>query len=144
MCEVRRRLREAWASAGTSRVKGDAHTGLMSAEPVTAVDLPDDGDGQCWCCGTVERPDRMVHLGNHPEVHLCLRCAHFVHQQAWQIEDEVRGGPGAWAREGLRNVRAEVTRRGGTGTGSSAAGCAGWESTCPNNGEQSSRTAGWF
>ena len=100
MCEVRRRLREAWASAGTSRVKGDAHTGLMSAEPVTAVDVPDDGDGQCWCCGTVERPDRMVHLGNHPEVHLCLRCAHFVHQQAGQIEDEVRGGPGAWAREG--------------------------------------------
>ena len=97
--------------------EGHAHTGLMSAEPVTAVDVPDDGDDgdgddQCWCCGTVERPDRMVHLGNHPEVHLCLRCAHFVHQQAWQIEDEGRGGPGAWARDGFRNLRAEFTRRG--------------------------------
>jgi len=42
---VCRRLREAWASAGTSRVKGDAHTGLMSAEPVTAVDVPTTATG---------------------------------------------------------------------------------------------------
>lgn len=84
----------------------------MSAEPVAAVDLPDDGNVECWCCGTVDDPPRMVHLGNHPEVHLCLRCPHFVHQQAWEIEDEGRGGLAASARGGFRNLRAEVMRRG--------------------------------
>lgn len=91
---------------------GDAHTGLMSAEPVTAVDAPDDGNVRCWCCSTVEPPDRMVHLGDHPEVHLCLRCAHVVRQQAWQIEDEGRDGLRAWVRGGFRDLRAEVVRRG--------------------------------
>ena len=56
--------------------------------------------------------DRMVHLGNHPEVHLCLRCAHFVHQQAWEIEDQGKRGPAAFARDRFRNLRAEVMRRG--------------------------------
>ena len=85
----------------------------MSAEPVvTAVDSPEDGSVQCWCCDTVDAPDRMVHLGNHPEVHLCLRCAHFLHQRAWEIEDGGRRGPAVLARDGLRNVRAEVMRRG--------------------------------
>jgi hypothetical protein len=54
----------------------------------------------------------MVHLGNHPEVHLCLRCAHFVHQQAWAIEDEGKHGPTAFARDHLRDLRTEVIRRG--------------------------------
>ena len=54
----------------------------------------------------------MVHLGNHPEVHLCLRCAHFVHQQAWEIEDKEKRGPAALAREKLRGLRASVIRRG--------------------------------
>ncbi len=48
----------------------------------------------------------------HPEVHLCLGCAHFVHQQAWVIEDEGRRGPAAFARDRFRNLRAEVIRRG--------------------------------
>ncbi len=34
----------------------------------------------------------MVRLGNHPEVHLYLGCAHFVHQQAGRIEDEENPG----------------------------------------------------
>ncbi len=76
------------------------------------MDAADDGKVLCWCCSTVEIPDRMVHLGTHPEVHLCLQCAHFVHQQAWLIEDEGRGGPGAWVRDGFRSVRSEVVRRG--------------------------------
>lgn len=83
----------------------------MSAEPVTAIDLDDDG-AQCWCCGTVDVPDRMVHLGDHPEVHLCLGCAHFVHQRAWEIEDEGKRGPAALVRDRLRNLRAWVICRG--------------------------------
>ncbi len=87
--------------------------GHVSAEPViTAVDLHDDGSVQCWCCGCLDPPDRMVHLGQHPEVHLCLRCAHFVHQQAWQIEDEGKRGPAAFTRDRLRDLRVEVMRRG--------------------------------
>jgi len=54
----------------------------------------------------------MVHLGNHPEVHLCLRCAHFVHQRASAIEDEGRSGPAVRARQILRAAREEVVRRG--------------------------------
>ena len=83
----------------------------MSAEPIiTAIDLHDDGDVQCWCCDTRDALDRMVQLGNHQEVHLCLLCAHFVHQQAWEIEDEGKGGPAAFARDRFRNLRAEVIR----------------------------------
>ena len=90
-----------------------AHTEFMSAGPeITAVDLSDDGSVPCWCCDGIDAPARMVHLGNHPEVHLCLRCAHFVHQQAWKIEDKGKQGPAAHVRDQFRNVRAEVMRRG--------------------------------
>jgi len=85
----------------------------MSANPaITAVDVHDDRHVQCWCCDLRDAPERMVHLGSHPEVNLCLGCAHFVHQQAWQIEDEGKRGPAAFARDRFRNLRAEVMRRG--------------------------------
>jgi hypothetical protein len=85
----------------------------MSAETaVDPIDLPGGGSTPCWCCDTVDAPDRMVHLGNHPEVHLCLRCAHSVHKQAWEIEDEEKRGPAVLARERFRSVRAQVVRRG--------------------------------
>ena len=84
----------------------------MSAQPNTAIDLDDSGDVPCWCCDTIDAPERMVHLGNHPEVHLCVRCAHFVHQEAWRIEDESRSGPAAFARDKFRDLRAEVMGRG--------------------------------
>ena len=54
----------------------------------------------------------MVQLGDHPEVHLCVGCAHYVHQRAWQIEDEGRHGPAAFVRDQLRNLRAFAMRRG--------------------------------
>ena len=83
----------------------------MGAEPVTTADMS-DGTVTCWCCGISEDPSRSVHLGSHPEVHLCLLCAHFVHQRAWEIEDEGRRGPAAFARGRIRNLRGEVVRRG--------------------------------
>jgi hypothetical protein len=85
----------------------------MSAEPDTAPDLHDDGSRvHCWCCSSVDTPDRMVHLGDHPEVHLCPGCAHFVHQQAWEIDDAGKRGPAALVRDRFRNLRAAVIRRG--------------------------------
>lgn len=85
---------------------------MSDEQVVDPIDLSSDESIRCWCCDTADTPDRMVHLGNHPEVHLCLRCAHFVHQQAWEIEDQGKRGPAALARERLRSLRAGVVRRG--------------------------------
>ena len=91
-----------------------AHTECVSADPTTNAAADGDGEGGvgCWCCGATDLPSRMVQLGNHPEVYLCLRCAHFVHQQAWQIEDEVSSRPTALVRDRVRILRAVVIRRG--------------------------------
>lgn len=89
--------------------------GRMSEAPVTTVhphgETGPAGSVECWCCDTTDAPDHMVHLGAHPEVHLCLPCAHFVHQRAGEIEDEGRRNPAVVARNGVRNLRAEVIRR---------------------------------
>ena len=66
----------------------------------------------CWCCDCADTPDRMVRLSNHPEVQVCLRCAHVLHQRAWQIEDEDKRGPAVLVRARVRALRAAVVRRG--------------------------------
>src|SRR5207249_3782151 len=33
----------------------------------------------CWCCGSAYHEADLVRLGSHPEVGVCLRCAHFLH-----------------------------------------------------------------
>ncbi len=83
----------------------------MSADPVTSIDLPEDGSVHCWCCGTIDAPDRMVNLGDHPEVHLCLGCAHFVHHRAREIEGEGKQGPAA-VRGGTSTTALPGWRRG--------------------------------
>jgi len=71
----------------------------MSANRAGAQDA-DTSPSQCWCCGTTEEPTRLVHLGNHPEVGLCVRCAHSVSKWAWEIEDQAKTGPLAMAVTG--------------------------------------------
>jgi hypothetical protein len=66
----------------------------------------------CWCCGQRRLPADVVRLGNHPEVAVCLRCAHSLHKQARGREDEVRTSPAARLRDGLRAARSQVIRRG--------------------------------
>ena len=39
-----------------------------------------DGQVTCWCCGSSQSELSVVRLGDHPEVAVCLRCAHFLHQ----------------------------------------------------------------
>src|SRR4051794_29952293 len=68
--------------------------------------------GQRWCCGTVDGPSQMVHLGNHPEVALCRGCARWAAKQAWEIDDRSRGGPLVLARDRVRTVRQAVVHRG--------------------------------
>lgn len=54
----------------------------------------------------------MVHLGNHPEVALCVRCGRWAAKQAWEIEDRDRRGPMAEARDRFRKLRRAVVQRG--------------------------------
>jgi hypothetical protein len=60
------------------------------------------GDTDCWCCGQRYPNEQPVRLGSHPEVAVCLRCAHFLHQQAMQREDALRPSTASRLRDGLR------------------------------------------
>jgi hypothetical protein len=84
----------------------------MSLVARTAVEDAQPNRSECWCCGATADPGKMVRLGNHPEVALCLRCAHWAAKQAGEIEDRGRSGPLVVARERLRAARAGVVRRG--------------------------------
>jgi hypothetical protein len=66
----------------------------------------------CWCCDTPRPSGDLVRLGAHPEVAVCLRCAHSLHQQARAREDEWAPSPSARARGVLRAGRHAVVRRG--------------------------------
>jgi hypothetical protein len=67
---------------------------------------------ECWCCGSRYPESDLVRLGRHPEVSVCLRCAHFLHQQARSREDALRPSPAARLRDGLRAGRRLVMQRG--------------------------------
>ncbi len=53
----------------------------------------------------------MVHLGNHPEVAICIRCAYSVKNWAREIEDRSRAGLGVWVRDQLRRLRRKVMQQ---------------------------------
>ena len=78
----------------------------------TAVQSEEPGPSECWCCGAVDDPVRMIHLGNHPEVALCVRCGHWAVKQAWAIEDRAKTGPLVMARDRFRALRRKVIDRG--------------------------------
>lgn len=67
---------------------------------------------KCWCCGTSQDPAQLVHLGQHPEVAVCVRCAHSLSKWAGQIEDRQRAGASVWTRERIRSLRKAIVRRG--------------------------------
>jgi hypothetical protein len=78
----------------------------------TAVEDADASRPQCWCCGRTEAADRLVHLGNHPEVAVCIRCAYSLRTWARTIEDRDRTGLSVRLRAGIRRRRQSVIRRG--------------------------------
>lgn len=79
----------------------------------TAVEDADAiNPSQCWCCGVIQPPEKMVHLGNHPEVAICIRCAYSVKTWAWEIEDQSRTGLLVRQRDRLRHARKHAMRRG--------------------------------
>jgi hypothetical protein len=67
---------------------------------------------ECWCCGRVDAPTLMVHLGNHPEVALCRGCARWAAHQAWEIDDRAKTGVLVSMRRRLRTVRQAIVERG--------------------------------
>jgi hypothetical protein len=79
----------------------------MSAETHTAV--AETGESGCWCCGRITPKDALVHLGNHPEVGICVNCVHFLGRRARDYQATV-------LRQRLRgaaeSIRREVMARG--------------------------------
>lgn len=67
---------------------------------------------RCWCCGS-ERPEaELVRLGAHPEVGVCLDCAHWLRRRAIARHDERHRTPPAWLRARLQAVRDYVIGKG--------------------------------
>ena len=84
----------------------------MNSPVVTAQGHPEPPPpGQCWCCGSTDDPDRLVHLGNHPEVALCRPCARWAAKQAWEIEDRDKTGLLVKLRDRFRHLRRGVIDR---------------------------------
>ena len=52
----------------------------MSAEAQAAAGHA--GESMCWCCGRASSEDALVHLGNHPEVGICVNCVRFLQRRA--------------------------------------------------------------
>ena len=79
---------------------------------IDATEEQPPGPAPCWCCGAETEPDQLVHLGNHPEVAVCTRCAHTLSKWAWEIEDRTRSGPAVRARNLFRRARKAVVAHG--------------------------------
>jgi hypothetical protein len=79
---------------------------------VSAVEDAEQEPSACWCCAAIDAPERMVHLGNHPEVALCLGCVRWAAKEAWEIEDQGRNGLAARTRGRFRAIRRGVVDRG--------------------------------
>ena len=79
----------------------------MSAQ--TQVPVAKTTEGACWCCGRVTAEDALVRLGNHPEVGICINCAHFLDRRARDYQATVM-------RQRLRataeSINAKVMARG--------------------------------
>lgn len=54
----------------------------------------------------------MVRLGNHPEVTVCIRCAHSLSKWAWALEDRDRTSLASRTRDAFRSLRKTVVQRG--------------------------------
>jgi hypothetical protein len=87
-------------------------TATTKSTPAAAGSAAAGGGVECWCCGQEYSAEQLVHLGSHPEVGVCLRCAHFLHQQAGQREDALLPSIAGRLRDGMRWCRRLVMERG--------------------------------
>jgi hypothetical protein len=83
---------------------------------VTKAEIATESDAaerfECWCCGSPSPETELIRLGSHPEVGVCLGCAHYLHQRARGREDALRRSPATRLRDGLRSARHAVVQRG--------------------------------
>ena len=77
--------------------------------PLSAVG--ESGD-RCWCCGGTYPASRLVHLGEHPEVAVCWRCATFLRRRATEQSDALRPSVAARGRSVVRHARSAVLEHG--------------------------------
>jgi hypothetical protein len=83
---------------------------VTTAEAATESDAAESL--RCWCCGSPYRESDLIRLGSRPEVGVCLRCAHFLHQQARGREDALHPSPATRVRDALRAGRRVVMQQG--------------------------------
>jgi len=75
----------------------------MAADPAPVT--AESWTPRCWCCGNEFAEVSLVHLGAHPEVAVCLGCAHYLKRRAGERRDEQRrSAPGA-VRGGIGRIR---------------------------------------
>jgi hypothetical protein len=79
----------------------------MSAETQTAESQT--SESRCWCCGKPRSEDTLVHLGNHPEVGVCISCVHFLRRRARDKQATVMRQT---LRGAAESVRGQVIARG--------------------------------
>jgi hypothetical protein len=66
----------------------------------------------CWCCGSEFAEAELVHLGQHPEVGVCLRCTRWLQRRAAARYDKQHPTPTARLRAVIHAARAFVIRKG--------------------------------
>jgi hypothetical protein len=103
LIEATPKRRRSWGTYTRREQTGAA----MTAETQTAKGQTDES--RCWCCGQPRSEDTLVHLGNHPEVGICISCVHFLRrrardQQATVVRQTLRGA--------AESVRGQVMARG--------------------------------
>jgi hypothetical protein len=78
----------------------------------TAQDHAETSSPQCWCCGASKNDNELVHLGNHPEVGICTRCAHWVHRRGTQLDDAQHPSIAARLRSIVHALRTAIVNKG--------------------------------
>lgn len=72
------------------------------------MDAETHTDGTCWCCGRIIPGGALVHLGNHPEVGVCVNCVRFLSRRARDYQaSQMR----LRLRETAESIRREVMAR---------------------------------
>jgi hypothetical protein len=67
---------------------------------------------ECWCCGKAFGEDKLVRLGQHPEVGLCRQCATWVKRHAVARRHAQQPYLASQLLRGIDAVRNKVIDRG--------------------------------
>lgn len=80
---------------------------------MTIGDVDASAQAGCWCCEGEYTPADMVTLGAHPEVHVCVGCAKYLHRRARSLHDaRNRPTPLRLARQVIDRIRSWIVERG--------------------------------